>query len=193
MGKPTKKSSSAWQKRSVKDGSKIVGRLTHRVMTQLAFDGERPTLIRKGQFTSMVHGGANPTSAVVTMTLRKRKANAKRESLAKIGVINPKHNPAKRVKAHLAPDTFGGPSSADNLSHETSLFNLSAHKVIENSIGKQMKANFPTAGPLTRQGSMTVEEHFDASGTPTGRTYFAHIDAGNGNPESFHKFTFKKI
>lgn len=140
--------------------------------------------------------GGNTKRALISGMLRRRRAGAKREALANVGVLNPLFVPAINNKSHLMPDIFGGPSVQQNLINEDRTVNLSAHKPVENRIGRFIAEATPAGDkqPLKRRGSLVIVDSFHpATGVPIQRDYHVHTDAGNGVAERFDMFTVKHL
>jgi hypothetical protein len=190
-----------WSRRTVKDKSTgaTVARISYIPINRQKYEAfkQRVNAPRaNGRFGSRVsrHAGTNQLlSAAVSGVLRKRRAGARRDDLSGVGVINTGFAPVVNNKSHLHPDTFGGPSTDDNLINEERSINLGAHKVVENRINSFGEAAFPGSGPLKRRGSMVVEDVFGANEESTTRTYVVHTDGGNGVAERFDQFTVRRV
>jgi hypothetical protein len=191
-----KKSSKEWKAFYVKDKATDtrMARVGHAQTDSTIYAAFKAAanVVRNGTFGHRQESvGGKISRAFASGSLRRRRAGAKRESLADVDVLNPSHAPSINNKSHLLPDVFGGPSTEHNLINEERSINLSGHKKIENRIGHFMELAATDKSPLKRRGSMVVVDSFDASGAPTGREYHVHTDAGNGQAERFDKFVIK--
>lgn len=199
MPKPKRKSD--WSRFEVKDKSTGVkkARVTHSAIdknTYEAFKAAANVVRAHGFGHRQENLAGNIKRAFVSGTLRRRKPGAKRDALNNVNVLNPLHAPAINNKSHLLPDVFGGPSVQQNLINEDRTVNLSAHKPVENRIGKFISTATAPADkhPLKRRGSIVIVDSFNpATGAPIQREYHVHTDGGHGVGERFDKFTVKHL
>lgn len=190
-----------WSRFEVKDKTTGVkkARVTHSTSDRNAYQAFKTAanVVRAHGFGHRQENLAgNIKRALVSGTLRRRTKGAKRDALTNVNVLNPLHAPAINNKSHLLPDIFGGPSVQQNLINEDRTVNLSAHKPVENRIGKFIAAATAPGDkqPLKRRGSIVIVDSFNpATGVPTQRDYHVHTDGGNGVAERFDKFTVKHL
>ena len=196
-----KKRKSNWSRFEVKD--KVSGKGKARV-THLVIDKDKYEVFKTKANVARTRGfghrqediGGNIERALVSGTLRRRKPGARRDTLADVNVLNPLFAPAINHKSHLLPDVFGGPSTEQNLINADRTVNLSAHKPVENRMGRFIAAatKHDDPSPLKRRGSIVIVDSFHpATGVPTQRDYHVHTDAGNGVAERFDQFTVKHL
>lgn len=175
-----------WKRRKIKSGNTDFGWITFSDLTKNEFERKRDKLFA-GATRFSHHQAIKPygKKAYVFSALRKRNTGAKRATLSGIDTLNPGFTPAKMQKAHLIPDTFGGPNDEHNLSGVESTINLSGHKKIENRIGRLMA---PVTSPLEHTGAMMVSEKFDHNDVPTQRQYYVFL-----KPNKYYRASFKRL